>query len=105
MSENFKTRIIMNPASASGQTTERWPILKEYLDSHKLSYDVSSTTGPGTATVLTRKAIHDGYEMVVAVGGGGGGKGGGGGVFQGGGALKPAGGGGGVCVGSGGGCV
>lgn len=71
MSKNFKTRIIMNPASASGQTTERWPILKEYLDSHKLSYDVSSTTGPGTATVLTRKAIHDGYEMVVAVGGDG----------------------------------
>jgi YegS/Rv2252/BmrU family lipid kinase len=71
MAENFKTNIIVNPASASGQTSQRWPVLQNLLEAERFAFDVTPTTGPGTATELTRKAFHEGYEMVVAVGGDG----------------------------------
>ena len=71
MTDNFKTTIIVNPASASGQTSVRWPVLQNLLEQESFVFDVASTTGPGTATDLARKAIHQGYEMVVAMGGDG----------------------------------
>jgi YegS/Rv2252/BmrU family lipid kinase len=71
MSDNFKTTIIVNPASASGQTSMRWPVLQNLLELESFVFEVAPTTGPGTATGLARKAIHTGNEMVVAVGGDG----------------------------------
>jgi YegS/Rv2252/BmrU family lipid kinase len=71
MSDNFKTTIIVNPASASGQTSMRWPVLQNLLEQESFVFEVAPTTGPGTATDLARKAIHRGDEMVVAVGGDG----------------------------------
>ncbi|MDZ7290699.1 MAG: diacylglycerol kinase family lipid kinase [candidate division KSB1 bacterium] len=71
MPDNFKTTIIVNPASASGQTSQMWPVLKELLEAERLAFDLTPTTGPGTATELARKALHEGYEMIVAVGGDG----------------------------------
>lgn len=68
---NFKTTIIVNPVSASGQTSVRWPVLQNLLEQESFDFEVTPTTGPGTATDLARKAIHEGYEMVVAVGGDG----------------------------------
>jgi YegS/Rv2252/BmrU family lipid kinase len=71
MPDNFKTTIIVNPASASGQTSVRWPVLQNLLEEESFVFNFAPTTGPGTATGLARKAIHNGYEMVVAVGGDG----------------------------------
>lgn len=71
MPDHFKTTIIVNPASASGQTSVRWPVLQSLLEQESFAFDVAPTTGPGSATDLARKAIHEGYEMVVAVGGDG----------------------------------
>jgi YegS/Rv2252/BmrU family lipid kinase len=71
MPDHFKTTIIVNPASASGQTSVRWPVLQNLLEQESFVFDVAPTTGPGTATGLARKAIHEGCEMVVAVGGDG----------------------------------
>jgi YegS/Rv2252/BmrU family lipid kinase len=71
MPDNFKTTIIVNPASASGQTSVLWPVLKNLLEQESFIFDVAPTTGPGTATGLARKAINEGCEMVVAVGGDG----------------------------------
>ncbi|RMD94803.1 MAG: diacylglycerol kinase family lipid kinase, partial [Calditrichaeota bacterium] len=71
MPDQFKTCMILNPASASGQTRQTWPVLEAHLKRVDFQFDLRATTGPGTAPELARQAIQEGFEMVVAIGGDG----------------------------------
>ncbi|GAB4341793.1 MAG: diacylglycerol kinase family lipid kinase [Candidatus Abyssubacteria bacterium] len=70
-SENFRTKFIVNPASANRSTGRLWKQLSEALSGVISPIEASFTTASDHATELTRRALHDGYEMVVAVGGDG----------------------------------
>ena len=68
---SLSATVIVNPAAANGATRRRWPELKIALSRVLSSWKVEFTTAPGHATELARKAVQDGYEMVVCVGGDG----------------------------------
>jgi YegS/Rv2252/BmrU family lipid kinase len=69
--ENFRTKFIVNPASANGSTERLWDRLKQAIGREIGEVDASFTTAANHATDLARKALDDGFEMVVAVGGDG----------------------------------
>ena len=62
---------IVNPKSAMGSTGREWPRIKDMARERLGPFLSYLTTGPGEATVLTRKALLDGAEIVVCVGGDG----------------------------------
>ena len=68
---SFYTCVIVNPASANGATGRLWPEMRAALDRVLERWDNQFTLGPGDATRLARKALDDGYEMIVSVGGDG----------------------------------
>lgn len=64
--------LVVNPQSADGKTGKNWPATFEVLQSvtaGKLEHIF--TESPGHATAITRTAIKDGYDTIVAVGGDG----------------------------------
>jgi len=65
------TLIIVNPASAGGQTGRRWPGVADRLRASGLDFDVAPTSGRGEAEELSRQAVRDGRGLVVAAGGDG----------------------------------
>jgi YegS/Rv2252/BmrU family lipid kinase len=67
----FYACVIVNPASANGATGRRWPELRSALDKVLDRWDNQFTLAPGDATRFARKAVDDGYEMIVCVGGDG----------------------------------
>ena len=69
--ENFRAKFIVNPASANGSTRKLWGGLEQAILAEIGEVDASFTNGPNHATDLARKALADGFEMVVAVGGDG----------------------------------
>jgi len=68
----LKIKFVINPAAGNGNMLRRWDGLQTRLQS-KLSnmHDVEFTGAPHEATAITRRALHDGFEIVVAVGGDG----------------------------------
>jgi len=66
-----KAAVIINPASANGATFKRWPEIASAFENESQDYVHSFTEGPGHASVLARKYLHEGYELVVSVGGDG----------------------------------
>ncbi len=66
-----KAAVIVNPASANGATYKRWPEVAAAFENEGQDYVHSFTEGPGHATVLARKYLHEGYNLVVSVGGDG----------------------------------
>jgi len=70
-SGNFRTLFVANPQSANGSLGRKWPMLERVIREHFGDFDHRFTEGSGDATVITRRAIADGYEMVVAMGGDG----------------------------------
>jgi len=71
MNKNLWTFAVVNPASASGATGRRWDRIARSLQDAVGPFEYSFTEAPQHATVLTRKALENGFEMVVAVGGDG----------------------------------
>jgi YegS/Rv2252/BmrU family lipid kinase len=69
--ENFRAKFIVNPASANGSTKKLWEGLSRTISAEIGEVDAVFTRGPNHATDLARKALADGFEMVVAVGGDG----------------------------------
>jgi diacylglycerol kinase (ATP) len=67
----MKTALIVNPRSAAGKTERRWPRMREQIFHRLGPCDVRLTNGPGHATTLTRQALTDGADLVVAIGGDG----------------------------------
>lgn len=66
-----RTLVIVNPTSAGGRTGRRWPALRDALHTAGVVHDVHQTTAPRDATTVTRQALVDGYDRVVAAGGDG----------------------------------
>lgn len=67
----MKTKVIVNPNSANGRTGRQWKRLEPRLF-HKLgAIEVTFTSAPGEATGLTRKALLEGFQRIIAVGGDG----------------------------------
>jgi diacylglycerol kinase (ATP) len=72
MSSNaFRSFVIVNPASAAGVTGRRWDRIAKLLRSSLGDFEHVATQKPGEATMLSRAALREGFEMVVSVGGDG----------------------------------
>ncbi|MBV8348649.1 MAG: hypothetical protein JOZ49_14315, partial [Mycolicibacterium sp.] len=65
------TVAVVNPASGGGRTGRAWPELRRTLAGAGVDVEERLTTAPREATELTRSALRDGCERVVAVGGDG----------------------------------
>ena len=67
----MRTHVIVNPAAGNGRVRRLWPRLEPRLRTASPGLSVDWTTAPGEATSLTRAALDDGEERIVAVGGDG----------------------------------
>jgi len=68
---NYRTLCVVNPTSANGRTSKAWRRIEQALANRNIKMDVQYTTGPGDATLITRKALQSGYNRIVSVGGDG----------------------------------
>ncbi len=71
MAENFRAKVIVNPHSANCSTRKQWPGIAEEIRKNIGEFDWEFTPGPNTAPELTKRALKEGYEMIVGVGGDG----------------------------------
>lgn len=62
---------IVNPAAGQGRVARLWPELLPALRAATADLAVCKTSGPGEATTLTRAALTEDYDRIVAVGGDG----------------------------------
>jgi diacylglycerol kinase (ATP) len=67
----MKYQVIVNPIAGRGFGARSTPTIRRLLSEHDLDFDLVSTTYPGEATDLARRAVLDGYDVVVAAGGDG----------------------------------
>ena len=67
----MKTLFIVNPKSGGGKPARRWPETREVFRAENWTFEVAFTESRGHATQLTRVALKDGFEAIVAVGGDG----------------------------------
>ncbi|MCG2768864.1 MAG: diacylglycerol kinase family lipid kinase [Anaerolineae bacterium] len=67
----MKTLLIVNPTAGRGNAIRVLPKIREYLTEDGLEFDVILTEAPGHAVELARKAMADGYDLLVAVAGDG----------------------------------
>jgi YegS/Rv2252/BmrU family lipid kinase len=67
----LKTFFVVNPQSASGRTGKRWLETNAKLVRGIGQTEHAFTTCPNDAIELTRRALRDGFDCVVAVGGDG----------------------------------
>lgn len=65
------TLVIANPAAGGGRVRRRWPELKSQIEAALGPTPVQWTTERGSATALTRSALQNGVDRIVAVGGDG----------------------------------
>ena len=71
MNSQKKIIFIVNPVSGNGALKKKWDYLLPKVSKKISKFDCWYTKGPGHATKLTRKALEEGAELVVAVGGDG----------------------------------
>jgi len=68
---NFRSFVIVNPASAAGATGRRWDRIAKLLRASLGDFEHVMTRAPGEATSVSRAALRGGFEMIVSVGGDG----------------------------------
>ncbi len=66
-----KIRFIINPHSGTGNKEKLPELIESAIDKTIFNAEVCFTEAPGHARELTREAVENGYEIVVAVGGDG----------------------------------
>jgi diacylglycerol kinase (ATP) len=66
-----RTFIVANPTSGRGTGARMIPIIERLMALHQLDYSLSITERPWHAVDLTRQAVSQGYDTVVAAGGDG----------------------------------
>lgn len=66
-----KLRIIANPVAGSGSGGRAIPRIERLLQEHQMDYDLVRTEHPGHGIELTRQAVAQGVDIVVASGGDG----------------------------------
>ncbi len=71
MTNPHKIAAIVNPSSANGRTGKRWREIEARLRDVLGDFTTFTTKRPGHAVDLTRKAIQDGYDLIISVGGDG----------------------------------
>jgi YegS/Rv2252/BmrU family lipid kinase len=69
--EQPRTLVIVNSASAGGRTGKRWPALREALARAQVQHQTHHTTALHDATAATRGALTNGYQRIVSCGGDG----------------------------------
>ena len=62
----MRTHVIANPTAGRGRVRRLWPQIQSHLDHALPTCSVQWTEAPGDATALTRTALRDGVERVVA---------------------------------------
>ncbi len=67
----MKTFFVVNPKSANGATARRWGELRAAIARTMTDFAVEFTRAPMDAVNITRSALKNGYQCVVAVGGDG----------------------------------
>jgi YegS/Rv2252/BmrU family lipid kinase len=68
---NFRTLVVANPQSANGALGRKWASLERIILSRFGRFAHRFTERRGDAAGIVRRALDDGYEMVVAMGGDG----------------------------------
>jgi diacylglycerol kinase (ATP) len=64
--------IVVNPKAQNGRAGKEWPRLEQMIrEGYHGEYRVEFTSCPLHATSLTRQALREGYDIVVALGGDG----------------------------------
>ena len=69
--DTLRTMVVVNPASSAGATGRRWDRTARQLRTALGPFEHVFTQEPRHATSLTRRALRDGFEMIVAIGGDG----------------------------------
>ena len=64
-------KVIVNPASGRGAAGRAIPLIKAQLNSQDLDFDIITTEQPWHAVELTKQAVMEGYDIIVAAGGDG----------------------------------
>jgi YegS/Rv2252/BmrU family lipid kinase len=67
----MKTFLVVNPQSANGLTGRRWPEIGARVSAALGEHGHAFTRGPMDAAAITTRALHEGYDCIVAVGGDG----------------------------------
>ncbi len=67
----LKTFFVVNPNAANCRAKKLWPEIKSLAESVLGKVEFGMTEGPWHAPELARKAIKDGFEMIVSLGGDG----------------------------------
>lgn len=71
MTRDMRARAIVNPNSSHGRTRRAWPEIHARLQAALGPVEVAFTEGPMAAARLTRAALQEGVEHVIACGGDG----------------------------------
>ncbi len=66
-----KTMVVVNPCSANGKTLKKWPHIQQELNAAGAVFDYRMTEYSLHAVEITREALKQGYDTIVAVGGDG----------------------------------
>jgi diacylglycerol kinase (ATP) len=64
-------KVIVNPSAGAGKTKQRWPVIRNLLETLKFDFSYSVTEYPGHAIELAKSAALEGHQMVVSIGGDG----------------------------------
>lgn len=67
----LRCRLVVNPIAGHGASVRRLSSICHELKALGVAYDVAMTEEPGHATYQARRAVEEGYGVVVAVGGDG----------------------------------
>lgn len=67
----YRTFVVANPRAGAGQVEREWDRIERMLQARLPEIDFAFTEGPNHATLLTREALREGWEMIVTIGGDG----------------------------------
>lgn len=67
----YRTFVVANPRAGAGQVEREWDRIERMLRARLPEIDFAFTEGPNHATLLTREALREGWEMIVTIGGDG----------------------------------
>lgn len=67
----MQVKFIVNPVAGRGKGRRVWQAVEKMLAEEGYAYTAAFSTRPGEATILARRAVREGCQVVVALGGDG----------------------------------